>query len=189
MSFAERYLNALNSSNLQDDEHHRATEALAAAALADLSGGSGVVFGSMLERAKIDGVPREALSSGSRNLAVLLRAWKETVFHKGQDRKWLRVVQPWDIPALEGICNKIALQSLAHWLGGQCAACSGTKIIAGRACTHCAETPGFEPVAGEGLYRERVKYIISDLEGLYQSHAARAGAKMRREAPEMPEAA
>jgi hypothetical protein len=189
MSFAERYLNSLNSSNLLDDEHHRATEALAAAALADLSGGSGVVFGTMLARAKIDGVPREAIGSGSHNLAVLLRVWKEAVFRKGQDRKWLKVVQPWDIPALEGICKKIALHSLAHWLGGECAACNGTKINAGRACTHCAATPGREPIKGCQLERERIADMVSDLEGLYQSHAARAGAKMRRTAPELSQAA
>lgn len=74
MSFAECHLNSLNSSNLLDDKHHRATEALAAAALADLRGGSGSVFGSMLVRAKIDGMPREAIVSDSHNLAVLLRA-------------------------------------------------------------------------------------------------------------------
>lgn len=189
MSFAERYLNALNSSNLQDDEHHRATEALAAAALADLSGGSGSIFGSMLARAKLDGVPREALSSGSHNLAVLVRVWKETVFQKGRDRRWIKVVHPWDIPALNGICNKIALHSLAHWLGGECMVCNGTKINAGRACTHCTDTPGREPVEGSGLLHERIKDMISDLEGLYQSHAARAGAKMRRAAPELSQAA
>jgi hypothetical protein len=182
MTFAERYMNALNSSNLQDDEHTRATEVLAAAALADLSGGSGVVFGSMLARAKIDGVPREALGSGAHNLAVLLRAWKEAVFRKGSERKWLKVVQPWDIQALEGICNKIALHSLAHFLGGECSVCNGTKINAGRACTHCNGTPGREPVEGSGLLRERIMDMISDLEGLHQSHAARAGAKMRKAA-------
>jgi len=182
MSFAERYLNALNSSNLQDDEHHRQTEVLAAAALADLSGGSGVVFGSMLARAKLDGVPREAIGSGSHNLAVLVRVWRQTVLQKGKDRKWLKIVQTWDIHALEGICNKIALQSLAHWLGGECTVCNGTKINAGRACTHCTDTPGREPVEGIGLLRERIMDMISDLEGLYQSHAARAGAKLRRAA-------
>jgi hypothetical protein len=41
MPFAERYRNALNASNLKDDEQHKQTEVLAAAALADLSGGSG----------------------------------------------------------------------------------------------------------------------------------------------------
>jgi len=168
MSFAEQYLNALNSSNLQDDEHHRATEALAAAALADLPGRSSSIFGSMLARAKIDGVPQEAITGGSQNLAMLLRAWKEVVFQKGRARGW--------------ICNKIALQSLTHWLGGECTVCNGTKINAGRACTHCTETPGREPVAGNGLLRERILDMISDLEGLYQSHAARAGAKLRKAA-------
>jgi len=189
MPFAERYINALNSSNLLDDQQHSQAEALAAAALADLSGGSGSIFGSMLARAKADGVPREAIASGSRSLAALLRVWKEVVFQKGKDRKWLRIVQPWDIQALEGICNKIALHSLAHFLGGECSACNGTKINGGRACTHCTEAPGREPIEGSGLLRERIKDMISELEGRHDSHAARAGAKMRRAAPEMSEAA
>lgn len=183
MSFAEQYISALNSSNLQDDQHHRATEALAAAALADLSGGSGVVFGSMLARVRsVDGVPRQAIESGSANLAVLLRVWKQAVFEKGQARGWLKVVHEWDIAALQGICNKIALHSLAHWLDGACTVCNGTGITANRACAHCTDTPGREPVEGSGLLRERIKDMISELEGVHQSHAARAGAKMRKAA-------
>jgi hypothetical protein len=181
--FAEKYLAALTATNLQDDEHHRATEALAAAALADLSGGSGSVFGSMLARAKLaDGVPRQALESGSASLAALVRAWVGAVTRKGMDRSWLKIKHEWDIPAAHGIYRKIALTSLAHWLGGECTVCNGTKINAGRACAHCSETPGREPVEGSGLLRERIMDMISDLEGLYQSHAARAGAKLRKAA-------
>jgi len=36
MPFEDRYLNALNSTNLLDDDKHHQTEALGAAALADL---------------------------------------------------------------------------------------------------------------------------------------------------------
>ena len=182
MTFADRYINALNSSNLKDDELHRQAEVLAAAALADLRGGSGNVFGSMLARARAEAVPRQAIEVSCRGLAVLLRVWKEAVFQKGQERKWLKVVQPWDLPALNGICNKIALHSLAHWLGGECSACNGTKINTGRACTHCAATPGREPIQGGALERDRIADMVSELEGLYQSHAARAGAKMRKAA-------
>ena len=181
--FVEKYLQALNSPDLRDDEQHRQTEVLAAAALADLSGGSGSVFGSMLARAKYaDGVPRQATESGSHNLAVLINAWSKVVTQKGLDRKWLRIVHEWDIKAAHMLYAKIARVSLAHWLGGECSVCNATKIHAGRACTHCTDTPGREPIAGNEIERNRIADMVSDLEGLYQSHAARAGAKMRKAA-------
>jgi hypothetical protein len=191
MPFAERYLNALNSSNLQDDEQHKQTEVLAAAALADLSGGSGVVFGSMLSRAKYaDPVQHKTFESGNHNLAVLLKVWEQAVIEKGRARKWINIVHTWDFGILEGIAKKIAQHSLAHWLAGECTVCNGTKVVASRACAHCAETPGREPIrtyqTKDGrmsqLEVERIKDMISELEGLCQAHGARAGAKMRQAA-------
>jgi hypothetical protein len=185
MPFAERYLNALNSSNLQDDELHKQTEILAAAALADLSGGSGVVFGSMLSRVKYgDGISHKTFEAGNHNLAVLLKVWTQAVVEKGSARKWIKIKQTWDIHAAYGIYKKIALHSLAHWLGGECEQCNGTKIStsSGRACTHCAETPGREPIKGGALEAGYIRDMISELEGLCQAHGARAGAKMRQAA-------
>lgn len=180
--FAEKYLVALTTSDLRDDELHHQTETLAAAALADLSGGSGDVFGSLLARAKYaDGVPRQVFESGNHNLAVLLRTWIKVVTEKGLARQWLKIKHEWDIKAAHGIYEKIARVSLAHWLAGQCEVCNGTKIAAGRACTHCAGT-GLEPVKGGALEVERIKDMISELEGIYQAHSARARAKMRRAA-------
>jgi hypothetical protein len=185
MPFAERYLNALNSSNLQDDELHKQTEVLAAAALADLTGGSGSVFGSMLSRAKYaDPVQHKTFESGNHNLAVLVKVWTQAVVEKGVARQWLKIKHTWDIPAAHGIYKKIALHSLAHWLGGECEQCNGTKISAssGRACTHCVETSGREPVKGGALEVRYIKDMVSELESLCQSHGARAGAKMRQAA-------
>jgi DnaJ-class molecular chaperone len=179
--FAEKYLASLNTSDLRDDEQHRQTEALAAAALADLTGGSGSVFGSMLGRAKVNAIAREAIGSGTEGLAALLRAWEGAVIRKGTDRKWIKIVNPWDIDALHGICKKIARVSLAHWLAGECEVCHGTTVTSGRSCSHCGGT-GREPVQGGALEIDRVKDMISDLEGIYQAHSARAGAKMRKAA-------
>lgn len=181
--FVEKYLASLTTSDLRDDEQHSRTEALAAAALADLSGGASSVFGSMLARAKYaDGVPRKTFEAACQNLAALLRVWIDVVTKKGMDRKWFKIKHEWDIPAAHGIYRKIALHSLAHWLGGECGQCNGTKISAGRACTHCTATPGREPIQGGALERERIADMVSELEGLYQSHCARAGAKMRKAA-------
>jgi hypothetical protein len=185
MPFAERYLNALNSSNLQDDELHKQTEVLAAAALADLSGGSGSVFGSMLSRVKYgDGISHKTFEAGNRNLAALLKVWTQAVVEKGVARQWLKVKHEWDIQAAYGIYKKIALHSLAHWLGGECEQCNGTKISisSNRACIHCVETPGREPIKGGTLEVRYFRDMISELEGLSQAHGARAGAKMHRAA-------
>ncbi|WP_314435907.1 hypothetical protein [Massilia timonae] len=179
--FAERYLNALSTSNLQDDDQHHQTEPLVAAALADLSGGSGELFGSMLLRAHIAGVPRQPVESAARELAILLRVWTSAVAHKGFDRKWMNIKAEWDIKAAYAMYAKIARVSLAHWLGGECSCCNGTKIVESRACIHCNGT-GREPVLGGALEREKVLDMISELEGLFQAHSARAGAKLRRAA-------
>jgi hypothetical protein len=181
MSFVERYANSLGSLDLRDDEQHRATEALAAAALADLNGGSKVLFGSMLARAKAVGVPRQVFESSTAHLAPLIRTWERAVNEKGTSRGWLKIVHPWDINAARCMYNKIARVSLAHWLDGACETCHGTKIYDRRACTACAGT-GREPIKGGALEIERVKDMISELEGLHQSHCARAGAKTRRAA-------
>jgi hypothetical protein len=180
--FVEKYLQSLNTSDLRDDELHHQTDALAAAALADLTGGSGEVLGSLLARAKYaDGVQHKTFEAGNQNLAVLLRAWTKAVTQKGLARQWLKIKHEWDIKAAHGMYEKIARVSLAHWLQGECEVCHGTKIAAGRACTCCAGT-GREPIAGGALEVERVKDMISELEGLYQAHGARAGSKLRRAA-------
>jgi hypothetical protein len=178
--FIEKYVGSLTSNDLRDDELHRATEALAAAALADLSGGGGAVFGSMLARAKYaDGISHKTFEAGNHNIAVLLRVWTQVVANKGFDRCWMKIKHEWDIKAAYAMYAKIAWVSLAHWLGGECDQCHGTKVCEGRACTHCHGT-GKEPIQGGALEREYVADMVSELEGLFLSHGARAGAKMRK---------
>ena len=181
MSFVERYAHSLGSSDLTDDELHRKTEALAAAALADLTGGDRSIFGSMLARAKAMGVPRQVFESSSAHLAPLIRTWELAVIEKGRSRGWMKIVHAWDIEAAYGMYRKIARVSLAHWLDGACVTCNGTMIHDHRACTACAGT-GKEPIKGGALEIERVKDMISELEGLHQAHCGRAGAKMREAA-------
>lgn len=184
MPFAERYLNALSSSNLQDDELHKQTEILAAAALADLTGGSGSVFGSMLSRVKYgDGISHKTFEAGNRNLAVLLRVWKRVVASRGTERGWFpKPRTEWDANAVFSRYAQIAEQSLAHWLGGNCESCNGTTLSPlGLTCKACNGT-GAAPIIGENVVADRTRDMASELEGLYQSHGARAGAKMRQAA-------
>jgi hypothetical protein len=105
----------------------------------------------------------------------------KVVVQKGLARQWLKIKHEWDIKAAHGIYEKIARVSLAHWLQGECKVCNGTKIAAGRACSHCAGT-GREPIAGGAVEVERVRDMISELEGVYQAHGARAAAKLRNAA-------
>jgi hypothetical protein len=177
--FAERYLQALSTSNLQDDDQHHQTEPLVAAALADLSGGAGALFGTMLLRASIAGVPRQAVESSARDLGVLLRVWTGEVARKGFERKWMNIKAEWDIKAAYAMYAKIARVSLAHWLGGECSACNGTKVVASRVCAHCAGT-GREPIKGGALEVEHVKDMVSELQGMHQAHSARARARLRK---------
>lgn len=179
--FVEKYLRSLYSSTLQDDAGHHQAEVLAAVALADLGGGSGEVLGSLLMRAKYaDGIAHKTFEAGNHNTAVLLRAWIKVVTQKGLDRQWLKIRHEWDVKAAHGMYEKIARVSLAHWLAGECETCNGTTTVGGCACTRCAATPGREPVRGGSLEVERIKDMIGELEGMYQSHSARAAARLRK---------
>lgn len=178
--FVEKYLRALHAHDLRDDGVNDATDALAAAALADLAGGSRAVFGSLLVRAKYaHAVPRHGFDSGRRNLAVLLRVWTEAVTAKGRARGWMKIRHEWDITAATAMYAKIARVSLAHWMAGECALCHGTRLHEERGCNACAGS-GREPIRGGAVEREKVADMVSELEGLYQSHCARAAGRLRR---------
>lgn len=190
MPFADRYINALNSTNLKDDELHRKTEALAAAALADLNGGQGNVFGSMLTRAKFGNGAKKVFEAGAMELAGLLRAWKQVVAKRGLERKWFPTPRTeWDASAAVKRYHQIAEQSLAHWLDGHCEACRGSAVNErGLSCKACNGT-GKGEVLGDNTVAERTRDMVSELEGLYQAHSARAGAKMRQGEPNIKQAA
>lgn len=181
MGFADRYVASISGSNLRDDSEHHQTEPLVAAALADLSGGSGSLFGTMLLRARVNGVPRQSIENSSHDLGVLLRVWTDEVARKGFNRKWMNIKAEWDIKAAYAMYAKVARVSLAHWLGGECSACNGTNVVASRVCPHCAGS-GREPIQGGALEVERIKDMVSELQGMYEAHSARASAKMRRAA-------
>lgn len=177
MGFADRYLHAVNSSDLRDDEHHHATDALCAAALADTAGAG---IGSLLSRVKYAGGTHHKLfESGSGNLASLLRIWTARVIEKGRERKWVKIGNAWDGHAAEALYRRVAERSLAHWLDGKCASCSGSgNTTDRRICVTCKGT-GKSEVGGQGYERERVLDMVSELEGLLQSHNARAAASLR----------
>lgn len=180
--FVERYAHALNSSDLQDDEHHTATHPLAAAALADQTGGE--VLGSMLTRVKYAHGTKQAFESGTGELARLVKVWTAAVRKRGIERKWVNPLPntEWDMNAMLTRFERVAEQSLAFWLGGNCAMCNGAGVdLNRRTCTTCAGA-GKAKINGSDMIAERTRDMVSELEGIFQAHGARAAARMRREA-------
>lgn len=177
MGFADRYLHAVNSSDLRDDEHHHATDALCAAALADTTGAG---IGSLLSRVKYaDGTQSKLFESGTANLAQLLRIWTLRVIEKGRERNWVKIGNAWDGQAAEALYRRVAKRSLAHWLDGKCPSCSGSGNTQDRRiCVPCKGT-GKSEVGGQGFERERVLDMVSELEGLLAAHNARAAGMLR----------
>jgi hypothetical protein len=130
MGFADRYLDAVNSSDLRDDQHHHSTDALCAAALTEVFGAG---LGALLSRVKyVDGTQHILFESGTANLASLLRIWTDRVIQKGRERKWMKIGNAWDGQAAEALYRRVAERSLAHWLDGKCSACSGSGNNKGR---------------------------------------------------------
>lgn len=171
MAFAERYLAAVNSSNLLDDEHHHLTEALCAAALAD-STGAGI--GSLLSRVKYaDGTMSKLFEGNTGNLAQLLRIWTAAVIEKGRARKWVKEGTAWDAQAAQALYRRVAERSLARWLDGNCKPCGGTGQQARRLCTCCGGN-GQAVLEGGGFERERTLGMVSELEAMHQAHCGRA---------------
>jgi hypothetical protein len=176
MGFADRFLHAVNSSNLQDDAHHHDTDPLCASALADASGAG---IGSLLSRVKYaDGTQHKLFESGSANLASLLRIWTTRVFEKGRERKWVREGTAWDAAAAQALYRRVAERSLAYWLDGKCSGCHGSgNTTERRICVPCKGT-GRSEIGGGGFERERALDMVSELEGLLSAHNARAQSKL-----------
>src|SRR5450830_1703335 len=105
MKVIEKYTRAVNSSNLKDDEHHHATEVLAAAALCETR------LATKLFRVKY--------AADASSYAALLAEWTEIVTFKSLLRTWPIDVSP----------KKVARLSLDHWLNDVCPACFATGFM------------------------------------------------------------
>ena len=177
MGFADRYVCSLNASTLQDDEEHHAAEPLFAAAVADMTGAG---LGALLTRVKFaDGSIRKTFESGTQNLAQLVRIWTHAVAEKGKARGW---VKNGDVAIAHILYNRVAKASLAHWLDGHCKVCSGTGVMAllgHRTCSACKGT-GAADITGMREYEKKLALdMVSELTALCDSHARRAGARLR----------
>lgn len=179
--FAKIYVRSVNSADLRDDPHHHDTDALAASGLADK--GCGGVLGSLLCRVKYsDGTIHKDFESGSGNLAHLIREWSEVVRERGRSRGWVKIRAEWDIATAENLYATVARASLAHWMSGICEECNGAKVTKDRRTCPCCAGSGQAKIDGPNFVVDRVKDMVSELEGIFQAHSGRASAMLRRAA-------
>lgn len=177
--FAKRYVKSVNSSDLRDDLHHHATDALIASAHADLTGDD-LVVGSLLIRVKYGDGARKVFEGCPANMAALLRAWTDAVIKKGRSRGWMKPKTEWDVQAAFKLYERVAQMSLAYWLDGLCEPCQGAGVNQDRrTCTCCAGTGRAEIEAGR-FESDLVRDMVSELEGVYIAHSARAKSLLRR---------
>lgn len=165
MSFAEKYVRAVSSSNLRDDAHHHNTEPLAAAALCrDL--------GTKLFRVKF--------ASDATSYQALLTAWREIVIGKAATRTWPADISP----------AKIARLSLNHWLNDVCPACTGRASEPVRGVPSVMSDTPCRPCRGSGrkavVARHNELQLVEDMvEALDAISAFAAGQAMKMLASEM----
>lgn len=178
-SFIEKYIRSVNSSDLRDDEHHHATDALAASAIADSTSDS---IGALLSRCKYSDSVAKTHESGTKNLAQLLREWELRVIKKGTERKWVAANTEWDMSAAHSLYKRVAHASLAYWLDSRCEGCKGAKQTPERRICEVCQGSGTAPLPDDlgGLAKEKTLDMVSELEDLLQSHNRRAAQHMRK---------
>jgi hypothetical protein len=180
--FSDRYISALQSSDLRDDPHHTSTEALFAAAIASKTGAG---LGALLSRVKFaDGTPRQAFEAGSHNLVQLLKLWTGCVTQKGTERKWLPARTEWDAQAQHALFRRVAMGSLAYWLDSHCGECRGAGQQPNRRLCPICKGSGRAAIAPTAprLERELIADMVSELEGMVLAHNTRAARFLRRQA-------
>eukprot|EP01114_Cavostelium_apophysatum_P001577 TRINITY_DN11379_c0_g1_i1.p1 TRINITY_DN11379_c0_g1~~TRINITY_DN11379_c0_g1_i1.p1 ORF type:complete len:217 (-),score=26.92 TRINITY_DN11379_c0_g1_i1:907-1557(-) len=119
------------------------------------------------------------LERGVMQLAQLLRLWTAEVTKRGRARRWVPENTAWDADAAQKLYRTVAEISLAHWLEGNCEPCGGTGVVQSKTCKACVGTGAAQLTMAAGFVREHTLDMVSELHNIAQSHAARAGAKLR----------
>lgn len=180
MGFCERFVHALSSTDLRDDEFHHQTHALAASAIADASARQ---IGSLLHRVKFADTLGHQFEDRPENLAKLLRQWHLIVAEKGAARKWIR---PQDVPTIGHLAPamyaRVAEASLAHYLDGKCPTCHGSKVGEDRRkCVKCDGSGDAKILGMSDFELGRTMDMVGELTALESSHSGAANALLRRE--------
>jgi len=129
---------------------------------------------------------RQALSGdattsegGAASLGRLLHLWTAEVTKRGRARRWVPENTAWDAEAAIKLYRKVAEHSLAYWLDGRCEPCAGSGLADARACKCCGGSGKAELTMAAGFVREHTLNMVSELHAIADSHAARAGSKLR----------
>lgn len=137
-------------------------------------------LGALLHRVNFaDALARRTFERNPANLAQLLRLWTEEVIKRGRARRWVAENTAWDADAAQKLYRSVAEHSLAHWLDGNCAPCGGTGVIESRTCKACTGTGKADLTMAAGFVREHTLNMVSELDSVVDSHAARAASKLR----------
>lgn len=161
MGIVKSYCRATLSSNLRDDEHHHATEKLAAVALSGK-------LGNMLFRVKY--------ANDHTSYNALREAWTEIVKSKAVLRKWPKDVSP----------RKVARLSLEHWHNDVCTDCGGTgyktvpyvsSYLSDDECPTCKGTAK-RPIQVKHNIRDYVADMVEVIEDMTARAASSAMAKL-----------
>jgi hypothetical protein len=180
MGFTEKFIYALTSTDLRDDEFHHMTDALQASARAEKVARD---LGSRLSRVKYASTLSRQFEDGDGNLANLCREWLAIVTEKGAARKWIKTE---DIPTIGHLApamyKRVAEASLAHYLDGKCVECHGSKVsLDRRTCGTCKGT-GDAAIMGLSAHETKLALdMVSELMSLESSHSGAASALLRRE--------
>lgn len=160
VQLAQRYVRAVGSSNLKNDELHFDTDVLAAAALSSK-------FGGLLFRVKY--------FNDAASYKRLLDQWTWIVSAKAIRRNWPDNVD------IKGV----AFLSLQRWLNSVCPACTGRKnetifntpALSDKACRVCDGT-GEAPLRCSPKIRDFVLDMIEELTADERKAGARAKKKL-----------
>jgi hypothetical protein len=178
MGFADRYIHALSASNLKDDALNHQAEPLIAAAFAAVEVSGDIA--PLLYRVKFaNALARKTFEGNPGNLAQLLRLWTGEVIKRGRARRWVPENTAWDADAAQKLYRTVAENSLAYWLDGKCKPCGGTGLQQRGMCACCKGAGKAELAMAAGFVREHTLNMVSELQSMVDSHAARAGSKLR----------
>ena len=179
MNYKKAYSRSVNSSNLIDDAYHSSCEPLAASGWASRDISS---LGALLLRITLaDGSAKKIFESGCRNFSEALRVWIPMVRSKGEHRHWHKggSTPQRDAANAEALYVRVGESALAFFLDDRCQPCEGAGVDHDRrTCAQCKGTG-----KAELLMKESDKQItldlVSDLQGIIQSHTSRAAYVMR----------
>jgi hypothetical protein len=120
-----------------------------------------------------------AFAFSATHFAQLLQLWIAEVTKRGRARRWVPENTAWDAEAAHKLYRQVAEHSLAYWLDAKCEPCGGTGLEEKRSCKCCSGSGKAELMMAAGFVREHTLNMVSELQSIVDSHAARAASRLR----------